>query len=38
MNSKVALDPEEQKENKSEINSTFGILLKVELNVFALVD
>lgn len=38
MNSKVALDTEEQMENKPEINSSFGIIVKVELNVFALLD
>lgn len=38
MDSEVALDTEEQKENAPEINSPFGIMVKVELNIFALLD
>lgn len=38
MNSKVALDTDEEKENMPKINSSFGIMVKVELNTFALLD
>lgn len=38
MNSKIALDTDEEKENTPKINSSFGIMVKVELNIFALLD
>lgn len=38
MNSKVALDTEEQKKNKPEIKSSFGVMVKIKLSLFASLD
>lgn len=38
MISKVALDIDKWKENMPKINSSFGIMVKVEINVFALLN
>lgn len=38
MNFKVVWDTEEPKEIKPEMDSSFGIMVKIELSVFALLD
>lgn len=38
MNSKVALRTEALTEKKPDLNSFFGIMVNIELNVFALFD